>query len=82
MQENYDLHKAKNKKFSESEINIGKLEFLLNEALDEDEQNKYDEALENYLQAVETGLEIVRIYKEKQIIHVFNSHFLEKINQR
>lgn len=50
--------KTSPKEQSESSRNIQHLEFLLNQALDEDEQDNLDEALENYMEAVETGLSI------------------------
>ena len=38
---------------------IERLEFLLNEALDEDEDDDTESALALYMEAVETGLKIV-----------------------
>ena len=44
----------------ESNYSIDRLEFLLREALDEDEDNNSAEALSLYMEAVETGLKIVK----------------------
>lgn len=43
----------------ESDCSVQRLEFLLKEALNEDEEGDTDEALPLYLMAVETGLKAV-----------------------
>lgn len=43
----------------ESDCSVQRLEFLLKEALDEDEEGDMDEALPLYLEAIETGLKAV-----------------------
>ena len=46
----------------ESDCSVQRLEFLLKEALKEDEEGDTDEALPLYLMAIETGLKAVCIY--------------------
>ena len=48
-----------NPKSDESNCTIERLEFLLREALDEDEDDDVEDALILYMEAVETGLKIV-----------------------
>lgn len=47
---------------NESDSSIKRLEFLLGQALDEDEEGNIESALQLYMEAIETGLEIVRIW--------------------
>lgn len=49
-------------KSDESNCSIERLEFLLREALDQDEEGDVADALPLYLEAVETGLKIVCSY--------------------
>ena len=47
---------------NESNSKIKRLEFLLDQALDEDEKGDVESALPLYLEAIETGLEIVSFF--------------------
>ena len=49
-------------KSDESNCSIERLEFLLREALDEDEDGDVEDALALYLEAIETGLKIVSFF--------------------
>ncbi|KPM11093.1 calpain-7-like protein [Sarcoptes scabiei] len=51
----------------ESDCSVQRLEFLLKEALDEDEEGDTDEALPLYLEAIETGLKAKKEIKDHKL---------------